>query len=161
VAVNLLIYQHPVSDTHWSEYPIQTIVYAMRTMIGKCVLITLSIALGFGVGTALVDHSLPALISGTLAFFGTAFVSVFVSYGALAFLFIIAYAVISIVCELSEWTLVIPFCLCVWVGFDTTDYNMNRSPMARMQKELTQSLEKSAKEEKKQPSTPPNQKPAP
>lgn len=130
-------------------------------MIGKCVCITLAIALGFGVGTVLVDHSWSAFVSGTLMFFGTAALSIFVSYGALVFLFIFAYAVVSIVCELTEWTLVIPFFLCVWISYDTMDYNLNRSPMARITKQVNASLQQSAKEDEKQPPGTPTQKPAP
>ena len=90
-------------------------------------------------------------------FFGTAAVSMFVSYGALVFLIIFAYAISSIVFEMPEWTLVIPFFLCVWIGYDTTDYNLNRSPMARFSKQIAESLEKPAKENKNQPPGTPGQ----
>jgi hypothetical protein len=130
-------------------------------MIGRCVCITLAIALGFGVGTVLVDHSWSGFVSGTLMFPATAAVSMFMSYGILVFLVIFAYAICSIVLEMSEWTLLIPFFLCIWLGYDITDYQLNRSPMARILKQVNASLEKSAKEDKKQPPVTPTKKPAP
>lgn len=131
------------------EFPIDPLLDALRSMFGRCFLILVCVAFGFGTGTAIVEKSLVALASGTLFFYGTAFVSVLAGYGALAFIVIFVFAILYVVFEWNERSLLVPFLVCTWVGMDTTDYILNRSPAARIEKKIKEGLRQSVEQKSK------------
>ena len=136
------------------EFPIDPILQVLRSMFGRCFLVLLIVAVGYGTGTAIAEESVTALFAGTVLFHGTAFTSLLVSYGALAFVFIFVFAILYVVFEWSEWSLILPFLICVWVGWDTTDYILNRSPMARIERQINEGIRKSLEEKRDSDSKP-------
>lgn len=122
------------------EFPIDPIINALRSLFGRCLLIFVVVAVGCGIGTAIAAKSIAALGPGITYFHATAFSSMLVSYGALAFLCIFAFAILYVIFEWSEWSLLFPLTICIWIGWDTTDYALNRSPIVRMERQINESL---------------------
>ena len=131
------------------EFPIDPIIDAFRSLLGRFVLVLMAVAFGYGIGTAIAAKSLSFLGPGIVLFHATAFSSILVSYGALVLLFVFAFAVLYVIFEWSEWSLLFPLLICIWVGWDTTDYAINRSPIGRMERQINESLRNSSEKNSK------------
>ncbi len=127
------------------DYPWGPISDALESTFIRLILLFVIMLASLSLGTALAYKSFAGLYLGIVEIHWVLIGSLFFSLGFIVFPATLIFTVLFIRYEWPIRTLILPALAFVYVSYDSTDFSLNRSSQAKMEKQIDAALEKAAR----------------
>lgn len=128
------------------DYPWGPVRDALETTVVRVAVFLLVMLFAMAMGFALADKSFAGFVTGLMTAHWTLINGLFFSMGIVVFPGALIFAILFVRYEWVYWTVIIPFSAMLYVSYDATDYVLNRSTAAKLQKQLNETMENAVKE---------------
>jgi hypothetical protein len=112
---------------NWEDMPYGPIWAAMKTTLGRCVLVALTCSIGFGCGSMLAGGLTGSFFEGMIEFPIGIYASIMFSQGLWVWPLVALMSGLFMRLQLPMWTLILPFAASVWLSYEVTQH-MNADP---------------------------------
>ena len=139
-----------MNSTPYNDYPWGPFRAALGTTFGKIAILAATFLIAFGIGSAFAIAHIAGLLVGIIQLPWIVFFSILFGLGILILPTFLIFAFFFTRYDFPLWTLIFPLIGLAYLSFDSTDYVLNRSAGAQLQKKIDATVEKALQETRKE-----------